>query len=216
MYNRYRPARKTATPLERHDGGREGGIGKSTVVQEDGIRASRMDQRVVLTVIAAGVVLALDAVTPLGLAVWLFQMALVWSASLWANRRQMIVVAVVCSLCIVLGFLLSPKTGLATSIELCNLLLSLGAVWAITQTCLRQRATENARREAAKELAQSQETVRILSGLLPICAWCKKIRNEAGAWEQLELYIRTHSQAEFTHGMCEECAARLNEEEDAR
>lgn len=170
---------------------------------------SHMALRVVLTVIAASAALVLDAVTPLGLAVWLFQVALVWIASLWANRRQMIAVAVVCSSFIVLGFLFSPKTGLAIWIELTNLLLSLGAVGAITQTCLRQRATEDARRKAAEELAQSRATVLILGGLLPICASCKKIRNEAGNWEQLEIYIRNHSQAEFTHSMCQECAARL-------
>ena len=195
---------------------REGNIGNFPAVQDDGKRASRIDPRLILTVVAAAIVLALDAVTPLGLAVWLLQMVLVWSASLWANRRQMILIATVCASFIVLGFLLSPKTGLPIQIELCNLLLSLGAVGAIVHTCLRQRAAEEARRKAAEELGQSQTTVRILSGLLPICAWCKKIRNEAGAWEQLELYIRNHSDAEFTHGMCDECAARLNREADSR
>jgi hypothetical protein len=165
--------------------------------------------KLALTIAATGAVLVLDAFTPLGLAVWLFQVALVWLASFWASRPQMLVVAVACSSFIVLGFLFSPKTGLAVWIEIVNLMLSLGAVGAITQTCLRQKAAETARQKAAEELAQSEATVRVLSGLLPICAACKKIRNEAGAWEQLEIYIRNHSQAEFTHGICEDCAARL-------
>jgi hypothetical protein len=173
---------------------------------------SRMDRRLVLTVIAAVAVLVLDAVTPLGLAVWLFQVLLVWVTTLWANRRQIIAVAAVCATFIVLAFWLSP--GQRTWFYVSNMLMSLSAVGAITHTCLRQRAAEDARQKAAQELTQSQATVRILSGLLPICSWCKRIRNEAGAWEQLETYIHNHSQAEFTHGMCQECAARLNSEEN--
>ena len=47
--------------------------------------------------------------------------------------------------------------------------------------------------------------IRTLSGLLPICAQCKKIRNDEGYWEQLEGYISQHSAATFTHGICPHC-----------
>ncbi len=48
-------------------------------------------------------------------------------------------------------------------------------------------------------------TVRALSGLLPICAHCKKIRDDGGYWNRLEAYVEAHSEAEFTHGMCHDC-----------
>ena len=51
--------------------------------------------------------------------------------------------------------------------------------------------------------------VKLLSGMLPICASCKKIRDDKGYWNQIEEYIRDHSEAEFTHSMCEECAEKL-------
>jgi hypothetical protein len=51
-----------------------------------------------------------------------------------------------------------------------------------------------------------EKEVRILEGILPICSFCKKIRNKDGNWERLEQYIRAHSEAEFSHGMCPECA----------
>lgn len=57
-------------------------------------------------------------------------------------------------------------------------------------------------------LTQLQDVVKgvkILSGLLPICANCKVIRNERGEWVPLETYIRDRSQAEFTHGICPSC-----------
>ena len=52
----------------------------------------------------------------------------------------------------------------------------------------------------------------IVSGLLPVCAWCKKIRNDAGTWEPWEVYSRSHSGLEITHGMCQECADQFNPE----
>src|SRR4029077_10427176 len=51
--------------------------------------------------------------------------------------------------------------------------------------------------------------VKSLSGLLPMCAWCKKIRDDAGYWQQLEGYISTHTGAEFSHSMCPDCFERL-------
>jgi hypothetical protein len=163
--------------------------------------------RVVLTIVAAVAVLVLDAVTPLGLAVWLLQVVLVWIATLWASRRQIIGVAAVCATFIVLGYWLSPKREPMTWVDQSNVLLGLGTVLALTHSYLRRMATEDARRKAAQEVGQM---VRIVSSLLPMCAWCRKIRNEAGAWETLEIYLRNHSHVEFTHGICQECSIRFD------
>jgi hypothetical protein len=70
------------------------------------------------------------------------------------------------------------------------------------------------RSEAAKEeligrLQDALQQVKTLSGLLPICSSCKKIRNDKGYWQQLEGYIREHSEAEFTHSICPECMEKL-------
>jgi len=58
-------------------------------------------------------------------------------------------------------------------------------------------------------LEKALGNVKQLRGLLPICASCKKIRNDEGYWEQIEEYIHTHSEAQFSHGICPECARRL-------
>jgi hypothetical protein len=58
-------------------------------------------------------------------------------------------------------------------------------------------------------LRQSLEKIKVLSGLLPICASCKKIRDDTGYWSQVEIYIAQHSDAQFTHGICPDCAKRL-------
>lgn len=72
----------------------------------------------------------------------------------------------------------------------------------------RQRAQEE-REHLIVELQEALGHVKTLSGLLPICASCKKIRDDKGYWNQIESYIRKHSSAEFTHSCCPECAKRL-------
>lgn len=64
------------------------------------------------------------------------------------------------------------------------------------------------------ELETVREKVKILQGLLPICASCKKIRDQKGDWTQLESYIAAQSEADFTHGICPECMAKLYPEFD--
>ena len=56
-----------------------------------------------------------------------------------------------------------------------------------------------------EELSSAHAEVQALSGLLPICAWCKKVRNDEGYWQQVEDYFSSRSHIEFTHGMCTEC-----------
>jgi hypothetical protein len=60
-----------------------------------------------------------------------------------------------------------------------------------------------------QELHEMLSEISKLRGILPICASCKKIRDDEGFWHQVEAYIGNHSQAEFTHGICPECMHRL-------
>ena len=59
------------------------------------------------------------------------------------------------------------------------------------------------------ELRKALQEVKVLSGFLPICASCKKIRDDKGYWNQIEEYIRKHSHAEFSHGICPDCSKKL-------
>ena len=77
--------------------------------------------------------------------------------------------------------------------------------------------------EEAKELAsihknviikvplipEGLKTIKILKGLIPICASCKNIRDDQGYWNQIEAYLQRHSELEFSHGICPECARKL-------
>jgi len=66
------------------------------------------------------------------------------------------------------------------------------------------------------ELSERLHEIRTLSGLLPICAWCKNIRDDKGYWQQLEGYIADRTAAQFSHGICPECASKLEPDSGGR
>ena len=72
----------------------------------------------------------------------------------------------------------------------------------------RQRA-EAERERLIAELQEALANVKTLTGLIPICSSCKKIRNDQGYWTQLETYLAQHSDAEFSHGLCLDCVRKL-------
>ncbi|HTT19067.1 MAG TPA: PAS domain S-box protein [Candidatus Sulfotelmatobacter sp.] len=84
-----------------------------------------------------------------------------------------------------------------------------------SRTCLiirdisERKLAEHERDRLIRELQEALARVKNLSGLLPICASCKKIRDEHGLWYSLEIYIRNHSEADFSHGICPDCRKRL-------
>ncbi len=59
------------------------------------------------------------------------------------------------------------------------------------------------------------QEVKTLKGLVPICGKCKKIRNDQGFWQQLEMYVRSHAEVEFSHGICPECAKQYEKQIEA-
>ena len=60
-----------------------------------------------------------------------------------------------------------------------------------------------------QELERTISEVKTLRGLLPICASCKKVRDDKGYWNQIDKYLETHSEVEFSHGLCPDCAKKL-------
>lgn len=81
-------------------------------------------------------------------------------------------------------------------------------VRAMANDITQKMAAEKERERFIKELQEALNKVKTLSGLLPICSFCHKIRDDQGYWKQLEAYIRDHSDAEFSHGICRECAGK--------
>jgi PAS domain S-box-containing protein len=104
------------------------------------------------------------------------------------------------------------KDGSEMPLEVGLSYIHLGAtvlVSAVVMDISRRKRIEAEREELIGELQAALEKVKQLSGLLPICASCKNIRDDNGYWNQIESYIRDHSEADFSHGLCPECAKRL-------
>ena len=78
----------------------------------------------------------------------------------------------------------------------------------------RRKEAELKRQRLTAELKEALDNVEALSGLLPICASCKNVRNSNGKWDPVEIYISKHSEADFSHGICPECVKKLYPEID--
>jgi CheY-like chemotaxis protein len=70
----------------------------------------------------------------------------------------------------------------------------------------RRKKIEKEREKLIEELKQALKNIKMLSGLLPICLYCKKIKDDSGNWNQLETYLYNHSEADFSHTICPDCA----------
>ena len=79
---------------------------------------------------------------------------------------------------------------------------------AISRDITLHKEEESERLQLIRELTNALQHVKTLSGLLPICSCCKKIRDDGGYWQSVEVYVRSHSDAEFSHSICPECFSR--------
>ena len=78
-----------------------------------------------------------------------------------------------------------------------------------------RKQAEEKRTQLIQELQETLKEVRTLSGLLPICAWCNKLRDDEGYWKSVEQYIGERTKAKFTHGMCPECQSKFLSERNS-
>jgi hypothetical protein len=106
-----------------------------------------------------------------------------------------------------------PDTSHGLVWDAWNLTSRTGVFAAFAMVISRAKIDYDALVSANANLAEALHRVRQLSGLLPICSWCKKIRDERGSWHQMEMYIAEHSEADFSHSICPDC---LNKQRLAR
>lgn len=133
----------------------------------------------------------LDVWTPMGVAVPMLYVVPVYLASWLSQRWAVLAFGVAASILTVAGSFLAPFDGDPHWVVWANRILAVTAIWLSAAVSLMQR--------------RLTAELKTLQGLIPICASCKKIRDEQGQWQALELYIKEHSEAEFTHGLCPHC-----------
>jgi sugar lactone lactonase YvrE len=103
------------------------------------------------------------------------------------------------------------KTGWFRALVLLSLALAIAAVPMLRVRQLRRQA-----RALDKRVQEAIGELKVLSGMLPICAWCKKIRDDGGYWSQIEAYLSERTDARFTHGICPECRKKMLADENFR
>ncbi len=168
------------------------------------------DGIMVLAILAAVVVL--DYLTGYELNFFVFYFLPVALAAWRAGLMPGLAAAVLCSaVWFEFDFLsghVYPSAGVAVWNTIVRLVSFLVIGWAMS----RIRDLLLTEQHISEDLARTLAEVKVLEGLLPICASCKKIRDEGQQWQPLESYLADHSQATFSHGLCPDCARRAMEE----
>jgi hypothetical protein len=140
-------------------------------------------------------VFAFDALLPLGIAVPILYVAPLACLTLWSSSKDshvVITAACICTGLIVTGFFLSPPR--LRSLSIVNYAMTLGVMWVMTVLSVLRKKVER--------------EVNLLRALLPICSYCKNIRNDKGSWQHIEAYIAAQNRVDLTYGMCPHCAAK--------
>ena len=164
--------------------------------------------RILVILVLAACIFALDILTPRGVSQEALYTGLVLVA-LWSSRPRLIVlVAAGTSALTIAGFFLSRPGGVVW-MAIINRVLTISAIWIVASLALLHHRAAQDRERLILQLQNALAQVMTLQGLLPICASCKKIRDDRGYWSQIETYIGDHSDAEFTHGICPECTKKL-------
>ena len=103
-----------------------------------------------------------------------------------------------------------------TWVSLAHILLWFAGIGGFIQAALLLSTSEHKRMQVEQErekliddLRENISNIKTLQGLIPICSSCKKIRDDQGYWHQVDVYISRHTEADFSHGLCEECAHKL-------
>lgn len=165
-----------------------------------------------LTIAVAAAVFTVNIATPLGFVDWIGYLFCLLLAYQWLSKRGIAIVTVSCSLLVVLDFFLSPVSMLHVDIDMANRVIGVVVLSVSSYLLIKRRNAEKERERIIGELREALDKVKSLSGMLPICASCKKIRDDRGYWEDVAAYITRHSEALFSHGLCPDCAKKAFEE----
>ncbi len=145
--------------------------------------------------------LALDIVTPLGMADWLLEFVLVLIASAWGKKQELHLVLVLACSSVLAGLWFSPNTSTPFRIDGLNRVAAIGVMCWIAHLADRRRAAKEARRATAAEL-------KLVQRFVPICSACKSVRDQEGEWHRVERYLSTNSALTLTHSLCPPCLAK--------
>lgn len=153
-----------------------------------------------------------DAVTAADVAIPVLYVAVVlislWHPHIYFTHGM----AIIATLLMVLGLLIQPPPTGSLWVVIFNDLIALVAIWTTALVTIERKKLSALRLQALRERDEAKEEIKTLSSLLPMCAWCKKIRDDKGEWDQIDTYVAKITHSSITHGMCPDCSQRMNDE----
>ncbi len=155
----------------------------------------------------------LDFATGPELSFFLFYFLPIGMAAWSLGLKASVISSVICSLVWFLADLYSSHGYSSLVFPVWNLAIRLSAFLVVGWSLHKIRFLLDSQAASTAALRSALAEVRVLEELLPICAWCKKIRDSQGQWQPLETYISQRTDTAFTHGACPECARKFLEEE---
>lgn len=162
----------------------------------------------VVCALLAVLILYIDLQIPLGVALGVPYVVVIL-ISLWSPKKWLtVLLAVISSIFTIFAFFYKPPVADMWKV-IFNRALALFVIWVTTILTLYMKTLGEKREQLINEREKTLSQIKVLQGLLPICSSCKKIRDDKGCWEQMEVYISEKSEALFNHSLCPECAQKL-------
>lgn len=165
-----------------------------------------------LSVLLVSVVAVIDWATGLGVECYVFYFIPISMAAIRCRYEVAYLIAVLSAASWTVTDWLCGYHFKGLSYEVWNNFIRLMSFFAIAYIVTQIRTLLEDERQISKDLQVKLSEIKQLKELLPICAYCKKIRDDGGHWHQLEGYISEHVDTKFSHGACPECAAKVLKE----
>ncbi len=168
--------------------------------------------RPLLTTIGLALVLlvgVVDYLTGYEFRMDLFYLVPISFAAWFIGRNGAVLLSLTALAVISLSDALSGKVYGRLALELWNVSITFGFYVIVALLVSRLHAIMQERSDLIEELQKTLGEVKELRGILPICSSCKRIRTDEGYWQNVDEYISRHTKAEFSHGICRDCAMRL-------
>ncbi|MDH5367148.1 MAG: hypothetical protein OEW67_09190 [Cyclobacteriaceae bacterium] len=145
------------------------------------------------------IIFSIDIMLPRGIAGGVPYVIVVLISIRLKNSKAILYITIICTLLTIGGYYFSPVEGKLWKVII-NRLLAVLVIWSSAFLSIK--------------IDDAHKEIKVLEGLLPICATCKKIKDEKGNWSQIEHYVNDHSDVQFSHGMCPSCLNKLYPDQD--
>ena len=153
----------------------------------------------------SGCILALDSMTPLGIADGMLYPIVILFVSLSCRRAVVAMFAALSTALILVGWILSPSGGAEGTVAI-NRIMAMAAVWIVAVASIVRMSIVAKAAIAQRDVEAIHGKLMILHGLATVCSGCKKVRGKDGRWQDLSTYCQEQSDAELSCSVCERCA----------